>query len=85
MNLYKTEVMWVGKQRDEVNIRFEDIKQVNNVVYLGGNISENARVDVEVRRIIQARANAWRNIQENSRSKESGETENERPARRSWN
>ena len=46
MNLYKTEVMWVGKQRDEVNIRFEDIKQVNNVVYLGGNISENARVDL---------------------------------------
>ena len=42
--------MWVGKHREELNIRLEgkDIKQVNNVVYLGGNISENGRVDVEV-------------------------------------
>ena len=44
--------MWVGKQREELNIRLEAkyIKQVKNVVYLGGNISENGRVDVEVRR-----------------------------------
>ena len=44
--------MWVGKQREELNIRLEgkDIKQVNSCVYLGGNISENGRVDVEVRR-----------------------------------
>ena len=40
MNLVKTEVKWVGKQRDELNIRLEekDIKQVKNLVYLGGNI-----------------------------------------------
>ena len=65
MNLDKTEVMWVGKQRDELNIRLEekDIKQVKNFVYLGGNISENGRVDVEVRRRIQAGANAWRNVE----------------------
>ena len=57
--------MWVGKQREELNIRLEEkyIKQVNNVVYFGGNISENGRVDVEVRRRIQAGANAWRNVQ----------------------
>ena len=36
------------------------IKQVNNCVYLGGHISRNGRVDVEVRRRIQAGANAWR-------------------------
>ena len=36
----------------------KDIKQVNNIVYLGGNISE--QVDVEVRRRIQAGANAWK-------------------------
>ena len=38
MNLEKTEVMCVGKQREELNIRLEgkDIKQVNNCVYLGG-------------------------------------------------
>ena len=37
MNLEKTELMWVGKQREEINIRLEekDIKQVNNFVYLG--------------------------------------------------
>ena len=34
MNLDKTEVMWVGKQREELNIRLEDkdIKQVKNFV-----------------------------------------------------
>ena len=65
MNLDKTEVMWVGKQREELNIRLEEkyIKQVNNLVYLGGNVSENGRVDVEVRRRIQAGANAWRNVE----------------------
>ena len=52
MNLDKTAVVWVGKQRVELNIRLEgkDIKQVKNVVYLGGNISDNGRVEVEVRR-----------------------------------
>ena len=56
MNLVKSEVMWVGKQREELNIRLEekDIKQVKNFVYLGGNISENGRVDVEVRRRISS-------------------------------
>ena len=63
MNLDKTEVMSVGKQREELNIRLEgkDVK-VNNVMYLGGNISENGHVDVEVRRRIQAGANAWSNV-----------------------
>ena len=41
----------------------KDIKQVKNVVYLGGNITENGRVDAEVRRRIQAGANAWRNVE----------------------
>ena len=59
MNLNKTEVMWVGKQREELNIRLEE----KNLVYLGANIPENGRVDVEVRRRIQAGANAWRNVE----------------------
>ena len=65
MNLDKTEVTWFGKQREEIHIRLEgkDIKQVNNLVYLGGNISENGRVDVEVRRRIQAGTNAWINVE----------------------
>ena len=65
MNLDKTEVMWVGKQREELNIRLEGkhIKQVKKFVYLGRNVSENRRVDVEVRRRIQEGANAWRNVE----------------------
>ena len=51
--------------REELNIKLEgkDFKQVNNFVYLSGHISENGRVDVEVRRRIQAGANAWRNVE----------------------
>ena len=37
--------------------------KVNTFVYLGGHISENGRVGVEVRRRIQAGANAWRNVE----------------------
>ena len=62
MNLDKTEVMWVGKHREELNIRLEG-KDVKHFVYLGGNISENGRVEVEVRRRIQAGANARRNVE----------------------
>ena len=42
INLDKTEVMGAGKQ---LNIMLEgkDIKQVNNCVYLGGNISQNGQ------------------------------------------
>ena len=65
MNLDKTEVMWVWTKREELSITMEgkDIKQVKHFVYLGGTISENGRVDVEVRRRIQAGANAWRNVE----------------------
>ena len=37
MNLDKTEVVWVGRQRED-NARLEGkyIKQANNCVYLGG-------------------------------------------------
>ena len=36
MNVVKTDVMWVGKQRDELNIRLEGkyIKQVTTVAYI---------------------------------------------------
>ena len=65
MNIDKTEVIWFGKQREELNIRLEGkyIKQVKNCVYLGGNISKNGCVDAEVRRRIQAGANVWRNVE----------------------
>ena len=58
LNLDKTEVMRVGKQREELNIRMEGkyVKQVSNCMHLGGNISENGRLEEEVRRRIQAGA-----------------------------
>ena len=43
-NLDKTEVMCVGKQRGA-----KHQAGVKNCVHLGGNISENGRVEVEVR------------------------------------
>ena len=36
-----------------------EIKQVNHFVHMGGHISENGRVEVEVRHRIQAGANVW--------------------------
>ena len=65
MNLDNTEVIWVGKHKEELNIRLEgkDIKQVNMCVYLGGNISESGRVDMAIGRRIQAGANAWRKVE----------------------
>ena len=41
MSLEKTEVMWVGHQREELNIRLDgkEIKQVDGFVYLGGMVT----------------------------------------------
>ena len=43
MKLEKTEVMWVGHQREELNIRLDgkEIKQVDGFVYLGGMVTED--------------------------------------------
>ena len=52
MSLEKTEVMWVGHQRDELNIRLDakEIKQVNGFVYFGGMFTEDGHSEAEVRR-----------------------------------
>ena len=57
------DVGWETERGVKHQLEGKDIKQLNNFVYLGGNISENGRVDVEVRRRIQAGANAWRNVE----------------------
>ncbi|KAI0227441.1 hypothetical protein LSAT2_022121 [Lamellibrachia satsuma] len=64
MSLEKTEVMWVGQQREELNIRLDgkEIKQVDGFVYLGGKVTEDGHSAAEVRRRTQAGANAWRKI-----------------------
>ena len=58
MSLEKTEVMWVGHQREELNIRLDgkEIKQVDGFVYLGGMVTEDGHSEVEVQRRIQTGA-----------------------------
>ena len=65
MSLEKTEVMWVGHQREELNIRLDgkEIKQVDGFVYLGGMVTEDGHSAAEVRRRTQARSNAWRKVE----------------------
>ena len=58
LNMNSTRQKWYGvriRERKELNIRLEGkhIKQVKHVVHLGGNVSQNGRVDVEVWRRIQ--------------------------------
>ena len=64
MSLEKTEVMWVGNQREELNVRLggKEITQVDGFVYLGGTVTEDGHSEVEVRRI-KAGANAWRKVE----------------------
>ena len=42
MSLEKTGMMWVGHQREKLNIRLDgkEIKQVDGFVYLGGMVFE---------------------------------------------
>ena len=54
MSLEKTDVMWIGHQREELNTRLDgkEIKQVDGFVYLGGMVTEDGHSEVEVRRQI---------------------------------
>ena len=65
MSIEKTEVMWVGHQREELNIRLDgkEIKQLDGFVYLGGMVTEDGHSAAEVRRRTQAGANAWRKVE----------------------
>ena len=66
MNLEKTEVLSIGAHREELNIRLEGrtIRQNNSFIYLGGAVSSDGRSETEVRRRVQAGANAWRQVLE---------------------
>ena len=65
MSLEKTEVMWVGHQREELNIRLngKEIKKVDGFVYLGEMVTEDGHSAAEVLRRTQAGANAWRKVE----------------------
>ena len=51
--------------REEVNIKLEGrtIRQNNSFIYLGGAMSSDGRSETEVRRRVQAGANAWRQVE----------------------
>ena len=61
MNLEKTEVLHIGHHREELDIELEGKKlsQQDSFVYLGGAV----RGEREVRRRVQAGANAWRAVE----------------------
>ena len=65
MSLEKTEVMWIGHQREELNIRLDgkEIKQVDGFVFLGGMVTEDGHSAAEVRRRTQTGANVWRKVE----------------------
>ena len=65
MSLEKTEVVWVGHQREELNIRLDgkEIKQVDSFMYLGGMVTEDGHSAADVRRRTKAGANAWRKVE----------------------
>ena len=64
ISLEKTEVMSVGHQREEFNIRLDgkEINQVDGFVYLGGMVMEDGHSEAEVRRRTQAGTYAWRKV-----------------------
>ena len=65
VNLEKTEVLSIRAHREELNIKREGrtIRQNNRFIYLGGAVSRNGRSETEVRRRVQAGANAWRQVE----------------------
>ena len=65
VNLEKTEVLSIGAHREELNIKLEGrtIRQNNSFIYLGGAVSSDGRSETELRRRVQAEANAWRQVE----------------------
>ena len=62
INVEKTEVLHIGYQREELDIELEGKKltQGDSFVYLGGAVCGDGKTEREVRRRVQAGANAWR-------------------------
>ena len=65
VNLEKTEVLSIWAHREELNIKLEGrtIRQNNSFIYLGEAVSSDGRSETEVRRRVQAGANAWRQVE----------------------
>ena len=65
LKLGKTEVLHIGHQREELDIELEGKKlaQRDCFVYLGGAVCREGKTEREVRRRVQAGANAWRAVE----------------------
>ena len=65
LNLEKTEMLHIGHQREELDIELEGKKltQRDSFVYLGGAVCGDGKTEREVRRRVQAGANAWRSVE----------------------
>ena len=61
LNLERTDVLHIGRQREELDIELEGKKltQRDSFVYLGGAVCGDGKMEREVRRRVQAGANAW--------------------------
>ena len=65
INLQKTEVLHIGRQREELDIELEGKKltQWDSFVYLGGAVCGDWKTEREVRRRAQAGENVWRAVE----------------------
>ena len=65
LNLEKTEVLHIGHQREELDIELEGkiLNQRDSFVYLGGAVCGDGKTERDVRRRVQAGANAWRAVE----------------------
>ena len=65
LNLEKTEVLHIGHQGEELDIELEGKKlnQRDSFEYLGGAVCGDWKTEREVRRRVQAGANAWRAVE----------------------
>ena len=66
INVERTEVLHIGLQREELDIELEwkKLTQGDSFVYLGGAVCGDGKTEREVRRRVQAGANAWRAVEE---------------------
>ena len=61
LNLEKTEVLHICHQIEELDIELDvkKLTQRDSVVYIGGAVCGDGKTEIEVRRRVQAEANAW--------------------------
>ena len=64
-NLEKTEVLYIAHQTEELDIELEGKKLTkrDSFVFLGGAVWGDGKTESEVRRRVQAGANAWRAVE----------------------